>query len=176
MAVFLFIGKSFTRRSPGSLSLTSSICLLGWWLEARRGTPSPGMAQLSFQLVNLTQHVPVLLFIGNVTLPTRVTFVGMSCAHTPLTALSPFEASLWIFMLGTSWLCLVQVSIYLVWSCCEVMWTRFLHYERYNRISFNLNQALLIDGANCKDWNCIDPKTGLGSNSNGPNNKFVECG
>ena len=56
------------------------------------------------------------------------------------------------------------------------MWACFLHHERYNRISFDLNQVLPTDGAGCKDSICIDPKIGLGSNVIGPDNKFVECG
>ena len=49
------------------------------------------MAQLPFQLVNFMLQVPAILCMGNMTLPTRVTFGGMSCAHTPLTAFSSFE-------------------------------------------------------------------------------------
>ena len=30
--------------------------------------------------------------------------------------------------------------------------------------------------SNCRDWNCLGPKTFLGSNANGPNNKFLESG
>ena len=36
--------------------------------------------------------------------------------------------------------------------------------------------SLFLLNVNCKDWNYIGPKTGLGSNANGPNNKFVERG
>ena len=45
-----------------------------------------------------------------------------------------------------------------------------------NQISFNLNHALPIDGANCNDSICNDPKLVLGSNIKDPNNKFVEHG
>ena len=50
------------------------------------------MTQLPFQLVDFTLHVSVILCIGNMTLPSRLIFTGMSCAHTSLTAPSPFEA------------------------------------------------------------------------------------
>ena len=132
--------------------------------------------QLSFQLVNLTLQVPVIFCMGNMTLPTRATFGGMSCAHTPLTAFPPFGTPVRLTMLGAPWLCLVWVGIYLMWSCCVAMWTCFLHHERLNRISFKLDQTLPIDGANCKDSICNDPKFVLGSNVKGPNNKFVERG
>ena len=130
-AVLLFIGKSLTRRSSRSPPITSSIHLLGWWFEARLGVSPPGVAPLSFQPVNFTLQVPVILCIGNMTLPTRATFDGMSCAHTPLTTLSPFGTPVRITMLGASWLCLVWVDIYLMWSCCVVMWTCLLHHEHW---------------------------------------------
>ena len=176
MVMLLFIGKNLARRGSKSPSITSTICLLGGRFGARRGTSLPSMTQPSFQLVNFTLHVSVILCMGDMTLPSRLTFAGMSCTHTSFMALSPFEAPVRIAMLGTPWLCLVVVSIYLVWPCCCLVWTCFLHRERCNRISFGLDQALPTDGANCKDWNCIGPKTGLGSDTNGPNNKFVERG
>ena len=173
MAVLLFIGKCLTRRSSGSPPITSSICLLGWWFGARWGTFSPGMVQLSLQLVNLTLKVPVIFCMGNMTLPTRATFGSMSCAHTPLTTFPLFGTPVRITMLGAPWLCLVWVGIFLMWSCCVAIWTYFLHHERLNRISFKLDQTLPTDGANCKNSICNDPKFVLGSNVKGPNNKFV---
>ena len=132
--------------------------------------------QLSFQLINFTLHVPVILYIGDMTLPSRLAFAGMSCTHTSPTVLSPLEAPVRIATLGTPQLCLVLISVYLVQPCCYVVWTYFLHRECCNRISFGLDQALPTDGANCRDWIWIDPKTGLGSNPCGPNNEFIKPG
>ena len=50
------------------------------------------MTQLPLQFVDFALHVSVILCMGDVTLPSRLTFAGMSCAHTSLTAPSPFEA------------------------------------------------------------------------------------
>ena len=88
-------------RSSGSPSITSTICLFEGRLGARRGTSSPSVTQLSYQLVNFTLHVPVILCMGDMTLPSRLTFAGMSCSYTSLTALSLFEAPMWVAMLGT---------------------------------------------------------------------------
>ena len=176
MAILFFIGKSLARQSSGPPSITSTICLFGGRLGAGWGTSSPSVTQLSFQFVNFTLHVSVILCMGDMALPSRLAFASMSCAYTSFTALSPFEDPVRIAMLGTPWFCLVWVNIYLVQPRCCLVWTCFLHCERSNRISFGLDQALSTDGANCKDWNCIGPKTGLGSNTNGPNNKFVERG
>ena len=57
------------------------------------------MSQLSFQLVNLTLQVPVMLCMGDMTLPMRVTFGGMSCAHTPLATFSSSETPVGIIIL-----------------------------------------------------------------------------
>jgi len=57
--------------------------------------------QLPLQLINFTLHVFVILCIGDMILSSRLTFAGMSCAHTSLTALSPFEALVQVAMLGT---------------------------------------------------------------------------
>ena len=172
MVRLLFIGKGLARLGSGSPSITSTICLF----EAGWRTSSSSVTQISFQFINFTLHVPVILYIGDMTLPSRLAFAGMSCTHTSPTVLSPLEAPVRIATLGTPRLCLVLISVYLVQPCCCVVWTYFLHRECCNRISFGLDQALPTDGANYKDRNCIDPKTGLGSNPSGPNNKFVERG
>ena len=101
MVVLLFIGKDLTRRSSGSLSITSTIRLLRGWFGAKRGTFPPSVTQLSFQLINFTLHVSVILCMGDMTLPPRLTFASMSCTHTSLMALSPLEALVRITTLGT---------------------------------------------------------------------------
>ena len=58
------------------------------------------MAQLSLQIDNLMLQIPIMLCVGDVTLPMRVTFSGMSCTYTPLTAFSPFGTPMGITMLG----------------------------------------------------------------------------
>ena len=58
------------------------------------------MTQLFLQIDNLTLQIPVMLCVGDVTLPTRVTFSGMSCAYTPLTAFFPFGTLMGVTMLG----------------------------------------------------------------------------
>ena len=100
MAVILFIGESLTRQSSWSLPIISSIRLLGWWLGARKRTFTSCMAQLPFQLINLALQVPFILCVGNMTLPTRMTFGGMICAYTPLMAFSSFRTLVGVTMLG----------------------------------------------------------------------------
>ena len=58
------------------------------------------MAQLPFQHINLALQVPIVLYVGNMTLPSGVTFGGMSCAYAPLTAFPPFKTLVGITMLG----------------------------------------------------------------------------
>ena len=58
------------------------------------------MAQLSLQIGNLMLQILVILCVGDVTLPTRVTFSGTSCAYTPLMAFSPFGTPMGITILG----------------------------------------------------------------------------
>ena len=58
------------------------------------------MAQLSLQIGNLTLQIPIMLRMGDVTLPTKVASGSMSCTYTPLMALSPLGTPTGITMLG----------------------------------------------------------------------------
>ena len=107
MVVLLFIGKGLTGQISGSPSITSTIRLLKGRFGVRQWTSSPSMTQLPLQLVDFTLHVSVILCVGNMTLPSRLTFTSMNCVHTSLTAPSPFEAPALIAMLETPWLCLM---------------------------------------------------------------------
>ena len=53
----------------------------------------------------------------------------------------------------------------------KILNKKFDHYKIYLYVFI-----MIFYIWNYKDWNCIGPKTGLGSNANGPNNKFVERG
>ena len=133
MAMFLFVGESLTWRSFRSPPIISPIRLLRWWFGAKWGTFPPCMVQLSLQICNLTLRIPIMLRVGDVTLPTKVAPGGMSCMYTPLMVFSPFGTPSRITMLGTPWLCLVQVNILLMQSRRGVMWTHCLHQKRCTR-------------------------------------------
>ena len=107
MVVLLFIGKGFAGWSSRPLSIISIIYLFRGWLGDGRWTSLPSMTQLPLQLADFTLHVSVILCMGNMTLPLRLTFTGMSCVHTSLTAPFLFEAPALIAMLRTPWLCLM---------------------------------------------------------------------
>ena len=85
------------------------------------------MAQLSLQIRNLTLQIPLMLRVGDVTLPPRVASDCMSCTYTPFVAFSPFGTPSRTTMLRAPLLDLVQVNILLLRSSRGMMWTHFLH-------------------------------------------------
>ena len=107
MVVLLVIGESLGGRSSRSLSITSTICLFKGRLRVGQRMSSPSVTQFPFQFIDFTLHVSIILCMGNMTLPSRLTFTGMSCVHTSLTTSSSFEAPTLIAMLGSPWFYLV---------------------------------------------------------------------
>ena len=107
IVVLLIIGKRLARQSSGSLSITSTIYLLGGQLGVGRWMSSPYVVQFPFQLIDFTLHVSTVLCMGNTTLPSRLAFTSMRCVHTSLTIFSSFEAPTQITMLRPPWFCLV---------------------------------------------------------------------
>ena len=107
MVVLLVVRKGLAGWSSGSPLITSIICLFRGWFGAGQWTTSPSMTQLPLQLVDFTLHVSIILCMGNMALPSRLTFTGMSCVHTSLTASYSFKAPMRIAMLRTPWFCLM---------------------------------------------------------------------
>ena len=116
MAIFLITRESLTGRSSGSSPICSIICLLGRQLEVRRWAPSPCATQLLLQLINFTLHVSFILCMGDVALPSWLTFAGMRCMHTSLMISPLLKVYNGIVMLRAPWFCLVQISIILMWA------------------------------------------------------------
>ena len=97
------------------------------------------------------------------------------CAHSAHGLLSvqdsgaDYHAGSLLTLLGVGW---HLPNVVLLCSDVDLLppsWT-------LNWISFNLNQALPTDSANCKDSIYNNPKLVLGLITKGPNNKFVERG
>ena len=158
MVIFLVTGESLTGRSSGSSSICSIICLLRRQLGVRWWVPSPCAAQFLLQLINFTLHVSFILCMGNMALPSRLTFAGMRCVHTPLVISPLLKVYKRIVMLRTTWFFLVQISILLMWTHRCLVRTWLFHLQHCTGISFKTDQVLPTDDANCKDHFGLDPK------------------
>ena len=157
MATFLVTRESLTGRSSRSSPICSIICLLGRQLWVRWWAPSPCATQLFLQLINFTLHVSFILCMGDVALPSWLTFAGMRCMHTSLIIPLLLKVYNGIVMLKAPRFCLVQISIILMWTYHRLVQTYPFHLQRKTRIPFKSDQALLTDGANCKDHFWLGP-------------------
>ena len=97
----------------------------------------------------------VVLYVGNVAFPPRMTSIRVGCLRTSLTIVSLFMHYQQITVLRASGLCLVWISIHLQWACHWLLWCSLFHLKPYTCLSLQLDQALPTDGANCKDSSCI---------------------
>ena len=74
-----------------------------------RSSPSPLVAQLPFQMVNLLLHGFGIFLMREVATTPRMAFTSVDSMHTPLSVPSPLEVDKMIFMLGPP-------RLYLVWA------------------------------------------------------------
>ena len=157
MATFLVTRESLTGRSSRSSPICSIICLLGRQLWVRWWAPSPCATQLFLQLINFTLHVSFILCMGDVALPSWLTFAGMRCMHTSLIIPLLLKVYNGIVMLKAPRFCLVQISIILMWTYHRLVQTYPFHLQRKTRIPFRSDQIFPTDGANCKDHFWLGP-------------------
>ena len=123
MVIFLVTRESLTRQSSGSSPICSIICLLGRQLRVRWWAPSPCATKLLLQLINFTLHVSFILCMGDMALPSWLTFAGMRCMHTSLMISFLLKVYNGIIMLRAPRFCLVQISIILMWTYRRLMRT-----------------------------------------------------
>ena len=117
--IFLVARESFTGRSSRSSLVRSIICLLGRRLGLRWWAPSPCATQLLLQLVNLTLHVSFILCMGDMALPSWLTFTSMCCLHTSFMISPLLRIYDRIIMLRIPWFRLVRINITLIVGWCE---------------------------------------------------------
>ena len=114
MAIFLVTIESLIGRSSGSLPICSIICLLRGYLRIRWWVPSSCDAQLFLHFINFTLHVPFTLCMGDMTLSSWLTPVGMRGMHASFMISPLLRVYKWIVMLRAPRFCRVQISIILM--------------------------------------------------------------
>ena len=104
-AIFLVARESLTGWSSRSSPICSIICLLGRQLGVRWWVPSLCTTQLFLQLINFTLHVSFILCMGDMALPSWLTFAGMRCMHTSLMISHLLRIYNWIVVLRAPRFC-----------------------------------------------------------------------
>ena len=127
--IFLVAWESFTGWSSGSLPIRGVFCILKRILRPKRWSPSSCATQLLLQFVNLTLHVSLILCMGDMTFPTRLTPTSVRSLPTSFMIPPLLRVHHWIIMLWTSWFRLVRTIITLMWLNCRLMRTWFFHFQ-----------------------------------------------
>ena len=126
--VFLVTWESFAGWSSGSLPVRGIFCILRRRLRPKQWLPSPCATQLFLQFVNLTLHVSLILCMGDMTFPTRLTPISVRGLPTSFMISPLLRVHHWVIMLWTSWFRLVRTIITLMWPDCRLMRTWFFHF------------------------------------------------
>ena len=130
MATIFFVAReSFAGWSSGSLPVRGVFYILRRRLGPKRWSPSPCAMQLLFQFVNLTLHVSLILCMGDMTFPTRLTPTSMHGLHTSFMISPLLRVHNWVITLGTPWFRLVRTIITLMWTDRQLMRTWFFHFQ-----------------------------------------------
>ena len=127
MVIFLVTRESLTRQSSGSSPICSIICLLGRQLRVRWWAPSPCATKLLLQLINFTLHVSFILYMGDMALPSWLTFASMRTSFMISFLLRVFD---WVVMLRAPRFCLVRINIILLWANRWLVRTWLFHPQR----------------------------------------------
>ena len=127
--VFLIVRESFAGWSSRSLPVHGVFCIFRRRLRPKRWSPSPCATQLLLQFVNLTLHVSLILCMGDMTSPTRLTPISMRGLHTCFMISPLLRVHNWVIMLGIPWFCLVRTIITLMWPDCWLMRTWLFHLQ-----------------------------------------------
>ena len=100
--VFLVAWESFAGWSSGSLPVRGIFCILRRRLRSKWWSPSPCATQLLLQFINLTLHVSLILCMGDMTFPTRLTLISV-CGFPISPMISPLlRVHHWVIILWTS--------------------------------------------------------------------------
>ena len=127
--VFLIAWESFARWSSGSLPIRGIFCIPRRRLRPKRWSPSPCVTQLLLQFVNLTLHVSLILCMGDMTFPTRLTPISVRSLPTSFMISPLLRVHYWVITFWTSWLRLVRTIITLMWLDRRLMRTWFFHFH-----------------------------------------------
>ena len=127
--IFLVAWESFTGWSSGSLPICDIFYIFKRRLRPKRWSPSPCATQLLLQFVNLTLHVSLILCMGDMTFPTRLTPISMRGLHTSFMISPLLRVHNWVITLRTPWFCLVWTIITLMWPDHQLMRTWFFHFQ-----------------------------------------------
>ena len=98
MMVVFFIQEKLTRRSPWSTSITTILFIVRGEVRIERSLPSPFVAQLPLQMINLQLHVLSIFLVTGVTPSSRLTSTSMGGMHTTFPILSSFKMKEMILM------------------------------------------------------------------------------
>ena len=100
--VFLVAWESFAQWSSGSLPIRGIFCILRRRLKPKQWSPLPCAMQLLLQFVNPTLHVSLILCMGDMTFPTRLTPIRVCGLPTSFMISLLLRVHHWVITLWTS--------------------------------------------------------------------------
>ena len=127
--IFLVARESFAGWSSRLFPVRGVLCIFRIRLRPKRWSPSPCATQLLLQFVNLTLHVSLILCMGDMTFPTRMTLISMRGLHTSFMISHLLRVHNWVITLETPWFRLVRTIITLIWPNCQLMRTWSFHFQ-----------------------------------------------
>ena len=100
MMVVLIIQERLTRRSPWSGSITTLLLIVRREVRIWGSLPSPFVAQLPLQIINLHLHVPCIFLMRDMTLTSRMASTSMGGMYTSFLVPSTLKIDEMILRLG----------------------------------------------------------------------------